>query len=150
MSRYRIVDNEHDRVTRYVAQKNSAHWFPGNVGIGLERAGQLIAGVSYDSYCGRSICMHAAIDRLNRDILWYAFYYPFVQLGVKKVIGLVDSTNEKALRLDLHLGFTLEAVIADGAKYGDLRILTMTRDQCRWLNAVRRPGVKDGWQERRA
>jgi len=47
---------------------------------------------------------------------------------------LVDSTNEKALRFDKKLGFVEEARISNAARAGDLVILTMTKEQCRWLN----------------
>jgi L-amino acid N-acyltransferase YncA len=96
--------------------------------------GRLTAGVVFDQYNGRSLCMHVALERpLYRGFLRSCFRYAFDQLGVLKVIGLVDSKNEKALRLDRHLGFIEEAKIKDAGKTGDLIILTMTRPQCRWI-----------------
>ncbi len=117
--------------------------------IGLERNGTLIAGTTYEGYNGRSICMHTAIERMNRDFLWYCFYYPFVELNVNKVLGVVDSFNTRAIKLDRHLGFVLESTIKDAGKEGDLLIFSMTKDQCPWLNVVRHTGVKDGWNRRR-
>jgi RimJ/RimL family protein N-acetyltransferase len=96
--------------------------------------GKITAGVLYDMYNGRSICMHVAVEKpVSRRFTQAAFFYPFEFLKVQKVMGLVDSTNEKALSFDRKLGFVEEARIADAGKYGDLVILTMTRPQCRWI-----------------
>lgn len=107
----------------------------GGQGIGLERDGDLIAGVLYDNFNGRSVCMHVAGvgNWLNRGYLKRAFDYPFNQLKVGKLIGLVDSKNKAALRFDRHLGFVAEGIIKDAGRTGDLHILTMTREQCRYL-----------------
>lgn len=78
--------------------------------------------------------MHLAVDgKITPEFLWYGFYYPFEELKVRKLIGIVASTNEKALRLDKHFGYVTEAIIKDAAPTGDLHILTMTKDQCRYL-----------------
>jgi RimJ/RimL family protein N-acetyltransferase len=107
----------------------------GGQGIGLDRDGELIAGVLYDNFNGKSVCMHVAGvgNWLNRDFLRVCFDYPFNQMKVGKLIGLVDSGNAKALKFDRHLGFVSEALIKDAGKTGDLHILTMTREQCRFL-----------------
>ncbi len=104
--------------------------------IGLEENGNLIAGVLYDHYNGRSIAMHvAAIGKrwMTREYLRVCFDYPFRQLKVKKILGLVDSTNLEAQRFDEHLGFVRAAVIADAGAHGDLIIYSMTPDQCRFI-----------------
>jgi len=93
--------------------------------------------VLFDHYNGRSIAMHVAGDGrrwLNREFIRACFDYVFRQLGVNKVIGMVPSWNKDALRFDFKLGFEKEAVIEDAVPGGDLIILTMTRDQCRWLS----------------
>ena len=104
--------------------------------IGLERNGSLVAGVVYDNFLGRSICMHVAAEGrhwLTRDFLRAAFFYAFETAGVHKVIGAVDSSNLQARRFDEHLGFVLEAVLTGAAKNGDLLLYSMTRQQCRFL-----------------
>lgn len=104
--------------------------------IGLEKDGELIAGVLYDHFNHRSIAMHVAAvgkDWLNRDYLRACFRYPFIQLGVSKILGLVDSSNADARRFDEHLGFVVEAVVKDAAPHGDLLIYSMTRERCKYL-----------------
>ena len=71
---------------------------------------------------------------LNRDFLWYCFRYPFIQMGVNRITSFVASTNEEAIRFDTHLGFTLEATLKGAHPDGDLLVMTMHKDQCRWLN----------------
>lgn len=100
----------------------------------MQSDGMLSAGTVYDMFNGRSICMHVAAEKpVTRTFLKACFRYAFDQLGVQKAIGLVDSTNESALRFDHHLGFVEEARIKDAGKNGDLVLLTMTKAQCRWI-----------------
>lgn len=124
-------------VARWVAERTGGKYFAGSgQGIGWQKNGNLIAGVLFDNYTGRSVQMHvAAIGKrwMVREYLNFCFRYPFEQLRVEKIIGLVDSTNADALRFDRHLGFTDEAVIADAGRHGDIIILSMTRGQCRFL-----------------
>lgn len=130
-----IVFGEH--VCHWVAERTGGAYYPGSgQGIGWEKDGELLAGVLYDNHTGRSVQMHvAAVGKrwMVREYLQFCFIYPFGQLKVNKVIGLVDSTNADALKFDLHLGFRQEAMIKDAGKTGDTIILTMTRDQCRFL-----------------
>ena len=70
---------------------------------------------------------------MTREWFNVLFGYAFNQLKVKKIMGVVDSTNIKALQFDAHIGFVEEATIKDAGKHGDLIILTMTRQQCRFL-----------------
>lgn len=124
-----------ERIGPWVCERTGGRFEPGtSMAIGIQKDGCLVAGVLYDQFNGSSICMHVAIDgRISREYTRVCFDYPFNQLKVKKVLGLVDSTNEKALRFDRHLGFVQEACIKDAGKRGDLLILTMTKEQCRWI-----------------
>jgi RimJ/RimL family protein N-acetyltransferase len=100
------------------------------------RDDKLMGGILYTGYTGRSVEMHVAgFDPrwINKDILWMAFDYPFNQLEVLKVLGRVSSGNSRALDFDYKLGFVLEAVIKDVYPDGDLLVLSMYSDQCRWL-----------------
>jgi len=106
----------------------------------------LRAGVLFDNYNGRSACMHVAAVSgarwMTREYLWVCFDYPFNQLGVTKLIGLVDSTNVPAQKFDENLGFVLEATIKSAGKVGDLLIYTMERSQCRFLEMGEKHGRK--------
>jgi hypothetical protein len=112
--------------------------------------GKLMGGVLYQRYTGASIGLHvASFDPLwvNRDMLWVCFHYPFVQLGCKKMFGEVPESNSKALEFDLKLGFKEEARIKDVFPDGDLIVLSMVREDCRWLRLKPR-GLQEpsyGW-----
>lgn len=127
-----------DRLGPWVAQRTGGKYYAGSGhAIGLERNGQLVAGVLYDNYTGRSVQMHVASDGtgrwMTREYLRICFDYPFNQMKVNKVIGLVDSTNAEAIRFDENIGFHREHVVTGAGKHGDLIIYSMTREQCRWL-----------------
>jgi len=145
-----VIVFDKDRIGPWVCERTGGHFEPScSSAIGLEQEGELVAGVLYDQFNGRSVCMHVASDGtrswMSREYLAMAFDYPFHQLGVKKIIGLVDSTNADALAFDKALGFEVECEIEDAGKTGSLVILTMSRDRCRWLKL----GARYGWQIRR-
>lgn len=99
--------------------------------------GELWGGVVYSAYTGASICIHMAGFRprwANKDMLWVAFHYPFEQLGVKKIFGQVGVHRPEVLKIDLQMGFKPEAVIKDVYPEGDMMLLSMYREDCRWLN----------------
>lgn len=98
--------------------------------------GEITGGVIYTDYNYVSIQMHVAGFKHNwggRALLYYAFDYPFNKLGVKKIFALVPEINEKALAFDKNLGFTEETRVRDLFPEGDAIVLSMHRDQCRWL-----------------
>lgn len=133
------IINGGDEVGAWVFQRSGGEWTKGRgASLGLLEDGHLVAGVAYDNWNGASICMHVAAERpvtwLTRPFAWIAFHYPFEQLGVRKVIGLVSSTNEAAIRFNLSLGFVREATLAEASPNADLIIFTMMKHQCRWLN----------------
>jgi RimJ/RimL family protein N-acetyltransferase len=72
------------------------------------------------------------------------FDYPFNILNLKVIIATIAGNNEKSLILSRHLGFKEIANIADAHIDGDLVIMIMKRENCKWLqlnadlNKVRR------------
>lgn len=103
--------------------------------LGLERDGELIAGVIYEGFNGHNVWMHCAIPgRLTREFIHACFHYPFVQLGCKRVSGYVEASNIKARLFDEHLGFKPEARLRGAASDGgDVILYAMTREGCRYV-----------------
>jgi len=133
-----IVDNDHERVGLWIQQQGAGFYREGCKCIGLERNGQLVAGAMYDYFNGASVYVHLAITgKLSREYTWYCFYYPFVQLGAKMLIGLVAADNAKARRFDEHIGFKLLTEIEDAHPCGSLLVYGMKKSDCRWLNIKR-------------
>lgn len=110
--------------------------------VSITRIGKagLLGGVVFQEYTGSSVNIHVAgfvPHWMNRELLWHVFNFAFVSLQCKKVIGKVHSGNLKALKMDVHLGFQVEAVIKDVFRDGDLMVLSMYRDDCKWLKLER-------------
>ena len=105
--------------------------------IGQEIDGEVKAVVAFDNILDKSCQMHTAAivpNWISKDLLWACFDYPFNILKVKVIIATVASTNKEALKLDRHLGFVDKAYIEDAHIDGDLVILAMRREDCRWLD----------------
>lgn len=132
----KIITDDQERIGLWLHERIKGIYSP-NLGsyIGLEKDGQIIAATGYEDYTGKSVRTHIAVEgKITKEFLRYIFWYPFNQLKVKKLIGLVSSGNEKALKLDKNFGFVEEAVVKDVYEDGDLHILTMTKEQCRFLS----------------
>jgi hypothetical protein len=135
-----IVEGNHEH-GRIIAKAAGSHFNPkcdrvvANVSTqdGVEK---LLGGVIYQAFAVASIFAHAgSFDPhwLSRDMLWIIFDYPFVQLGVKKFIVTVPSSNLKSLEFCFKLGFKEETRVTDVFTDGDLLVLSMRREDCRWL-----------------
>ena len=116
------------------ARVNGQYFESGSQAIGLEKDGKIIAGVIYENWNQVSIWCHIAIEgRLTKKYLWTIFDYPFKQIGAKKIIVPVSSSNEKSLRLVGNMGFVEEARVKDARPDGDMVFLVMDRENCRFL-----------------
>ena len=105
--------------------------------VAMHREGRTCGGVVFTGYMGGAITLHMAGDESNwatRDFLWMVYHYGFVQLGCRKLLGLVASDNARAISIDLRMGFQIEARIKDIFPNGaDLLILSITKGQAKWL-----------------
>lgn len=114
--------------------------------IGLERNGELIAGVVYESWNGASFVCHIAIMGLmTPEYLAAIFDYPFVHCGAKKIFAPVVEGNDRSIRFVENLGFRLEHRLLDAHPDGSILLYSMTRDQCRFTGerygkSIRREG----------
>lgn len=134
----RIVWNEPERVSRFVADHVQASPFENYSAIGLESDGQLIAGVVFDGRIGGSIMMHVASDGsrhwMTPAYMAACFGYAFNQEKVNLIIGLVRADNNDARRFDEHLGFKQNGLLPQACMDGtDLIVYGMLKDQCRYI-----------------
>lgn len=126
------------RVYAFVASYMPMQPVGGMKGLGLLRGDELVAGVLYEGFNGRNVWMHVAAvpgsHWMTRDFLRYCFHYPFNEMGVERISGYVSAGNEKAVKLDEHLGFKREAVLEGASEDGsDVWIYVMRRGDCRFL-----------------
>lgn len=115
--------------------------------------GELVGGFIFNGWNpGGSIAAHMAGFRdgwCTRELLCRVFDYCFNTLGVKKVFAPVPSDNAKALELNRRVGFKDEVIVADVFADCDLVVLSMRRDECRWLRkAPTNVRQDDGWESR--
>jgi len=131
-----MLSFDKDIVGQWVANRVNGVFTPNNsscIGL-LDKDGNLVAGVWYEAYTKTSIMTHIAVEgRMSKEFLSVIFDYPFVQLGVDKLIGPTNSNNNDAIRFNHKLGFVEEARIKDAYPDGDMVLLTMTKDKCRFL-----------------
>lgn len=102
----------------------------------LDALGNIAGMVGYDGWTPNAVSMHVAID--NPMAVKYlrgpAFRIPFLEHGKGLVNGAVLSTNQKAIKFDLNMGFRETHRIRDGwAKGVDIVMFEMRKDECRWL-----------------
>lgn len=109
--------------------------------------GQTRAVCVYEGFCDVDCRIHIATDGsfmpINRKFLKHCFWYPFVQLKLNRITGLVPATNKRALKFDLSLGFVSEGLIRKGLPGDDLVILGMLREECRFIPNIHR-GLQHG------
>lgn len=112
--------------------------------IGLKRDGEIVAVTVYDGFSQCDCNMHIASDGskqwLSRAFLTASFAYPFIQLGLRRVTGLVPSRNSDALRFDTNLGFEFEGLCRDALPDDDIIILGMRKAHCRFIPLENRNG----------
>jgi RimJ/RimL family protein N-acetyltransferase len=97
--------------------------------------GSLLGAVLYTNFRDQSIEMTSAGTPgwLTRTHLREFFGYPFNQLGVRRVTGIVHRKNKHARNINERLGFKLEGVCRHGFKDGDAMIYGMLKQECRWI-----------------
>lgn len=110
-------------------------------GIGWQRDGELIAGVAYEGFNGSNVFVHQRVDAAPPRRFWWAVTdYPFNQLGCGRITGIVETWNEKALRLNTHIGFRVEATLEKaGRNNSDLVVMVLWKEDCRFLRWVNAP-----------
>jgi len=108
----------------------------------LERRLEIIAVSLYSNFSPNSsidLTVAAAVGKrwMTRDFLRASFYYPFVQLGVRRVGALVAANNTDSLRLTRHAGFTEEGTAREAWADGvDIVCFGMLKKECRFLDGV--------------
>ena len=137
----RVVLDQRERFGLWALERigHAETWGEWYEAIGLEEDGEEIAACVFNLYSAADVSMHiAAVPGrrwMTRDFLWACFRYPFVQLGVRRVTGLVPASNADALRFDLHLGFKVEGRLREATEEGeDIIVLGMLRRECRFID----------------
>lgn len=134
----KVIYGEEERLLPWACERIGIDCFRSDARtIGLERDGVLAAVVVFDSFSDVDANIHVASDGsrlwMNRELLVSTFAYAFIQCGLRRLTGLVQSDNERALAFDEHLGFRREGYHPKAAKTGDLVSLGLLREDCRFI-----------------
>lgn len=100
---------------------------------------ELCMVVAFNAFMGKTCQLHVAMAPgfhfTPKEMLRAVFHHAFIDFGVKKLLGIVNSNNQKAINYDEHLGFTEEYRLVgmhdDG---GDIVLLSMTPERCRYID----------------
>ena len=105
--------------------------------IGLERNGELVAVVVFDGFSDVDVNMHIASDGtrqwMSKELLVAAFAFPFIQLRMNRVTGMVPASNTQALAFDEHIGFVREGFHPKAMPNDDIVSLGLLRENCRFI-----------------
>lgn len=113
-----------------------ARWTEGFKSLAAIDHGDVWGAVVYDAFTPYECCIHVRLDKpgcKEPSILRAVFGYPFEQLGLKRITGLVGSRNEKGQELCEWLGFHLEGRKREALGDEDELVYGMTREDCRWV-----------------
>lgn len=103
--------------------------------IGLQRNGELVAGIIYENWNGKSVVCHIAIrGRITPEFLSVISQYAYVQCGAHKIIAPASSDNRRSVDMLRKMGFREECRIRNAQPGGDICLFTMTKDSCKYLS----------------
>lgn len=139
-----VIYDRQDEVKAFALEKIGLPGFREDaVAIGLARDGEIIAACVFECFSQCDCSVHLASDGsrrwCNREYIVRCMAYPFLQLNLRRITGLVPARNKAALNFDLAFGFKQEGYIRHGMPDDDLVLLGMLREECRWLPQVYNP-----------
>jgi hypothetical protein len=139
--RYLSTDARHGE---FIMGRMGAQWRPGMSVLAVVRGNTTLGGVVYESYTGEGgsvLGSLAGVTKhwLTKDFMYCAFDFAFNTMKVRKILGHVNANKTSVLAFDFALGFQFEAEIEGVYPDGNCIIVSMTRDQCRWLEPKFRP-----------
>jgi len=130
MTTSRFIFDDKERVGDWVAQQvgQLSSW-GGYYAMGAEKNGELVAGIVFNNMTDSSATCHIAVSKPTKifsELLDHGFVYAFKTCGLLRLTGMVEASNEKALRLDKHIGFVEEAVMEKAGTGGqDIIVLVL-------------------------
>jgi len=103
----------------------------------LSKDRSILGVVVYTSFTRRNCEMSLASDGtghwMTREFLCAVFGYPFLLAKLRRVTGIVEEDNERALKLNRHLGFLTEGRLQRWFGDKDGIVMGMLSERCRWI-----------------
>lgn len=129
----------HEDIAKWVMNGiPDAKWVEGMKAIGDVKDGELIAGVAFEYQNNNAMWGHQYITKPPCKAFWINVAdYIFNQCNCKRFSAFVEVQNEKAIRLNKHIGFVVEATLKDAGNKGDLLVMTLWKDNCKILRWIK-------------
>ncbi len=149
MADSKLIFEDSKRVANWVGSQmlGTATW-SNCYAMGVERDGDIVSGIVFDNFNPFNAYVHIAVSKPNKlflELLDHAFCYAFDFCNLRRLTGIVEADNEKALKLDLNIGFEYEATLREaGASGQDVHLLVLWPNNYRkgrrtWENTTNRP-----------
>lgn len=91
----------------------------------------------FDSWTVDACSVHLAIANpmaIRSGLLNEIGRHLFIENNRKRIFGLVPDNNDKALKLDTHIGMRIVAHIPDALSEGvGYHVMRMDKEDCRWI-----------------
>jgi len=140
---YSLVFDESRNVGEWVAEQVEQESSWGDfyaMGVKNTDTGEFVAGVVFNNYNTANATCHIAVKRTGRylrELLVHGYKYAFKTCGLNRLTGLVESTNQKALKLDYHMGFEHEFTMKKAGRDGaDIEVLVLWPENFRYKGDV--------------
>ena len=134
--RSRLIFNESERVATWCQERlpDFIGWNGYYQAIGYERDGELKGGVVFSGYSLTNLTLATVLEApLTRMFLRAVFFFPFLQLKVRRVTALIDSRNHVSRKLAEKAGFVQEGCLREAASADDVIVYGLLRRECRWI-----------------
>jgi len=99
----------------------------------LQELQELVAVAGYNLFVAKSCHAHFCIlpgEKMTKDFLWFAHYFPFVQAGCAVIVALVEIANVRIRRLMKKSGYVDLATIDEGG----VMVSVLHKKDCRFLD----------------
>lgn len=128
-----MLITEIEPIMELVCPEAKCPYHGGYTGIGLYEDGYVKSGFLFEGFNGVNIIAHAAGEKWTRKQIKFAFGYCFNQLKANRITVKIMQTNEKSLRFVKRLGFEHEATLEGYEPDGDVIIMRMFKQNCKWI-----------------
>lgn len=124
------------QIGQWVSEKVEPQWQPGDRCVGVYQDGRLTAGVLFNEWNGSNVHVHLRADTrysMTRGFLRELFTWAFKVLGARRVTAVCDGANKRILQVTSKMGFICEAILKDFIPTGNLYVMVMWPQNCRYL-----------------
>lgn len=143
----RLVFDRKELVGTWVAVKTGQDTTWGDYyAMGVMQGNSVVSGVVFNNMNEANCTAHIAVEKPTKlllDLIAAACYYAFNQCRLKRMTGMVPTSDVDVIAFDKHIGFEEEFVMKDAAADGDMQVLVLTpATASRWLERANGQEIK--------